>query len=127
MLDSRYPTVFLALTAALVGLGATRAPVHLHLVKSTPAANATVGVPPDSIRLWFSQGAELAVTSVKLTGPDQKAVAVAPLARGDSGLVVAPVTGSMSFGSYTVAWRTMAKDGHVARGTFSFRVQPVAR
>ena len=28
----------------------------------------------------------------------------------------------MAAGAYTVAWRTMAKDGHVARGTFAFKI-----
>lgn len=80
--------------------------------------------PPTSVRLWFSQPPELAVTTVKVTGPRPRAtaVALAPLARGDSALVVAPVKGVMAPGTYTVAWRTMAKDGHVARGTFAFTV-----
>ena len=106
----------------LAACAASRAPFHLHLVKSAPEANATVTTAPDSVRLWFSQRPELAVTSVKVTGPAQSAVALAPLARGDSALVIAPVKGKMATGSYTVAWRTMSKDGHAVRGTFSFRV-----
>src|SRR5829696_7527595 len=83
---------------AVVVVGATlliawRAPFHLHLVKSAPAANATVGAAPASIRLWFSQAPELKLTSVKVTGPGTAVVALAPLARGDSALVVAPVKG----------------------------------
>jgi len=41
--------------------------------------------------------------------------------------VVAGVKGKMAAGTYTVAWRTMAKDGHVARGTFAFTVAPAKR
>jgi len=113
----------------LLGLVAARAPFHLHLVKSRPPANATVDAVPDSIRLWFSQRPELAVTSVKVTGPGETTVALAPLAEGDSAVVIAPVKAkaSATLGSYSVAWRTMSKDGHVVRGTFSFRVQPTAR
>ena len=110
----------LALTAVV--LGAWRAPFHLHLVKSTPAANATVAAAPDSLRLWFSQAPELKLTTVKLTGPGAAAVALTALAKGDSGLVLAVVKGRMAPGPYTVAWRTMSKDGHVVRGTFAFRV-----
>jgi methionine-rich copper-binding protein CopC len=33
----------------------------------------------------------------------------------------------MAAGTYTVAWRTMAKDGHIARGTFAFTVAPAKR
>ena len=103
-------------------LGAWRAPFHLHLVKSTPAANATIAAAPDSLRLWFSQAPELKLTTVKLTGPGATPVALTSLAKGDSGLVLAAVKGRMAPGPYTVAWRTMSKDGHVVRGTFAFRV-----
>jgi methionine-rich copper-binding protein CopC len=123
----RNGTVLLAGAAMLGGLTAARPAFHLHLVKSAPPSNATVSASPDSIRLWFSQAPELAVTSVRVTRADSKAIALAPLARGDSGLVVVPVKARMSPGSYTVAWRTMAKDGHVARGTFSFRIQAPPR
>lgn len=114
-----------ALAAAVIGvtvLAAWRAPFHLHLLKSAPAANATVAAAPDSLRLWFSQAPELGVTTVKVTGPGTATVALSPLAKGDSALVVAAVKGKMAAGSYTVAWRTMAKDGHVARGTFAFKI-----
>jgi hypothetical protein len=111
-----------AKTIALLALAAWRAPFHLHLLKSVPAANATMPSAPESIRLWFSQPPELAVTSVKVTGPGSAVVPLAPLSGGDSSLVVAPVKGKMAAGAYTVVWRTMAKDGHVARGTFAFKV-----
>ena len=114
-----------ALSAVVLGaatLTAWRAPLHLHLVKSTPAANASVSSAPDSIRLWFSQAPELKLTTVKVTGPGTDAIALAPLAKGDSALVIAAVKGTMAAGSYTVAWRTMSKDGHVVRGTFAFKV-----
>jgi methionine-rich copper-binding protein CopC len=108
------------LVMAISGWSAT---FHLHLLKSVPAANATVSTAPQVIRLWFSQPPELGVTSVKVTGPTSAAVALAPLAAGDSALVVAAVKGKMAAGAYTVAWRTMAKDGHVARGTFAFTIK----
>ena len=114
------PVVTAAVT--VLALAAWSAPFHLHLVKSAPGANATVRAAPDSIRLWFSQAPELKLTSVKVTGPGTATVALAPLARRDSAVVVAPVKGKMGAGAYTVAWRTMSKDGHVVRGTFGFTV-----
>ena len=117
----------IALAFSVIALAARRAPFHLHLLKSTPAANATVTVAPDSIRLWFSQAPELKVTTVKVTGPGSAAVPLAPLASGDSSLVVAPVKAKLTAGAYTVVWRTMAKDGHVARGSFAFTIGAVRR
>ena len=119
---ARRGSAAIALAFSVIALAAWHAPFHLHLLKSTPAANATVTVAPDSIRLWFSQAPELKVTTVKVTGPGSAAVPLAPLASGDSSLVVAPVKAKLAAGSYMVAWRTMAKDGHVARGSFAFTI-----
>ena len=80
---------------------------------------------PAQLALDFAhkaQSPELGVTSVKVIGPSNATVALAPLAKRDSAAVVAAVKGAMAAGAYTVAWRTMAKDGHVARGTFAFTV-----
>src|SRR5262252_3450274 len=111
-----------ALGVGLLATSAWAAPFHLHLLKSSPEANATVPVAPDTIRLSFSQTPELKVTTVTVTGPASAAVALAPLASADSATVVAGVKGKMAAGAYTVVWRTMATDGHVARGTFTFTV-----
>ena len=119
---TRRAAALAALAISGLAAGAWAAPFHLHLVKSDPVANATVSAAPDSIRLWFSQSPELGVTSVKVIGPSNATVALAPLAKRDSAAVVAAVKGAMAAGAYTVAWRTMAKDGHVARGTFAFTV-----
>ena len=114
-----------ALAAVVLGvatLAAWSAPFHLHLLKSTPAKNETVATAPDSIRLWFSQAPELKLTTVKVTGPGTAAVELAPLAKGDSALVIAGVKGQMAAGAYSVAWRTMSKDGHVVSGSFAFKI-----
>ncbi len=122
----------LSTVAAMIGVIATAAwavPFHLHLLKSSPPADTTVPAAPDSIRLWFSQPPELKVTSVKVTGPGSAsaAIALAPLASRDSGVVVAAVRSRMPSGAYTVSWRTMAKDGHMARGSFAFTVGAAKR
>jgi hypothetical protein len=65
--------------------------------------------------------------TVTVTGPASASVPLAPLASADSATVVAGVKGKMSPGTYTVVWRTMAKDGHIARGTFAFTVAPAKR
>ena len=119
---ARRAAAFAAIVTAVLGAGAWNAPFHLHLLKSTPVANATVAAAPDSIHLWFSQKPELGVTSVKVTGPGNATVALAPLASRDSSAVVAAVKGAMKAGGYTVTWRTMAKDGHIARGSFAFTI-----
>jgi methionine-rich copper-binding protein CopC len=121
----------LTIAAAMFGvivITGWRSAFHLHLLKSAPAADTTVSAAPESIRLWFSQAPELKVTTVKVTGPNSATVALAPLTGGDSAVVVvAAVKGKMAPGTYTVSWRTIANDGHIARGTFGFTVGPASR
>lgn len=107
-----------------VATGAPAAARHLKLLKSEPAANATLPVPPTTVKLWFSQRPELAVTRVTIRGATGAERVLAPLSRGEAG--DAPITGEVGIalppGAYTIAWRTMAKDGHVLSGTVPFRV-----
>jgi methionine-rich copper-binding protein CopC len=106
--------------------------LHTHLLRSEPAANETLSVVPKAIHLWFSERVELAVTSVKLRQADSTAVPVGPARAGDARprgnpSVSASIQKSLKPGTYEVAWRTTAKDGHVAKGTFAFVIKPGAR
>ncbi len=98
-------------------------PMHLKLDKSSPTADADLTSAPASVQLWFSQPVELPVTKVTIANAAKQEIAVKSLVKADDGAVVAPVSGEMAAGSYTVSWRTMAKDGHVIKGDFSFRVK----
>jgi methionine-rich copper-binding protein CopC len=97
---------------------------HLKLVRSEPAADSTVRTPPTTVKLWFSQRPELAVTRVVLTGATGAERVLAPLARGAAkdAPIEAPVGIALAAGPYTVTWRTMARDGHVLTGRFRFTV-----
>lgn len=124
---SRLTPVRAALAAAcLLAPAAGAAAFHLTLRRAEPAMNGTVKVAPQTLRLWFTQRTELAVTAVKLVAPSGTAVPTGALARADSATapIVVPVQGAMSPGAYRVEWRTMAKDGHVQKGTYTFRLAP---
>jgi len=116
--------VMMVLCAALVVPASARTAFHLHLLRSDPAADATLAAPPSALRLTFSEAPELAVTSVRLRGPGDRAVALSALARqrGDRATVVATPRAPLAHGRYTVTWRTMSHDGHPMRGTFHFTV-----
>lgn len=108
----------LLLTAA-----APHAAMHLKLDRSEPAKDASVAAAPAAIQLWYSQEPQVKLTTVKLTGPagtvDLKPVTAAD---DDGSHLSAPVGQSLAAGAYTVAWRTLAKDGHVVSGEFGFHV-----
>lgn len=94
---------------------------HLHLLRSSPAADSTVASPP-AVQLWFTESPQLAVTSVRLTGPGGHAVRLGRVRAGAEHSVVANVQGRLAPGRYTIAWRTMSRDGHPMRGTIPFAV-----
>lgn len=102
--------------------------VHLRLVRSDPVADTALAAPPNAVKLWFSQKVDAKVTSVRVTGPNEKVMDVAPvtIAATDSAPAVAAIRGDMPAAKYKVAWRTMAADGHVVRGEFAFTVKAAA-
>ena len=116
---------FLALAVALA-VGAVpdgSAARHFGLSKSAPAADASV-TSLDEVRLWFTEE------------PGENSVAIRLVDGAGNALETGEVTTdaednrvfSVSFddyladGTYTVAWRGIGDDGHVARGDFEFSV-----
>jgi methionine-rich copper-binding protein CopC len=102
---------------------------HTHLKRALPANGAHLTTAPTSIQLWFSERPELAVTTVKLKSARGSAVALGKLSMADASdtaAVVAPVTGTLAPGQYSVTWRVMARDGHPAHGTFGFTIDAPA-
>ena len=97
---------------------------HIELERSEPAADSTVHAAPTQIRLWFSERVQLPVTTVQLIGPDSARVALGrpSQAAGTGAPVVVAVQGPMRPGRQRVVWRTMARDGHAARGAFTFTI-----
>lgn len=134
------PSLLLAAAAALLlgGLVTARAapaeivvmPVssederlHFQLDRSQPAAD-TVVPPPGEVRLWFSQGAQEDATSIRVLDASGEPVPTGDLwsseARDEHAVALSE---PLAPGGYTVAWRSMAADGHVVRGDFTFTVR----
>ena len=113
---------------ALCVVGASGfAAFHTHLKRSTPSNGSTLGVPPKALELWFTEKPELAATSVTLSTAAGAPVSLAPLSLSDgsdTAAVVAAVRGPLAPGPYLIRWRTMARDGHPARGELTFTLSP---
>jgi methionine-rich copper-binding protein CopC/putative copper export protein len=95
---------------------------HARLVRSTPAANATLATAPSELDLFFSEAPELTFTKIELTDPAGHSIALGdPKSLPAMGVRVA-ISGALAAGKYTVSWRTAASDGHTSSGKFNFIV-----
>jgi putative copper export protein/methionine-rich copper-binding protein CopC len=119
---------FLAVAAMIAATAfPSRLLAHTHLRSSSPASGAVVTAPLAELRFTFNETPEPGFTSVELTGPDGKLIALGlPVLSGSKTLVV-PVSGIASGGNYRVKWKTAGKDGHPAAGEFGFSVVGIAR
>ncbi len=120
-------TAVLALSL-LIAVGATRITdameeFHFGLSKSAPEADASVPS-PEEVRLWFTEPPEdnsIAIRVIDAAGDAVETGEAIP--DGDDGKVFSVSIGrALAEGTYTVAWRGIGDDGHVARGDFDFSV-----
>lgn len=114
--------------AALVLVTGVVLSAHLKVEKTFPTTDATVTAIPDHLQVWFSQAPTVPVSSFTLEGPDGKVTVGKPVAGKVDGKsdrsIVAPITGTITAGKYTVTWKTSGSDGHIQTGTFDFLVKP---
>jgi copper transport protein len=97
---------------------------HALLVRSTPAANAVLEVPPVQVEIFFSEPLEEKLSSIKVFDSNNLGVDV-----GDVRLDPADPTRmtvslhTLSDGVFTVTWKAVSSiDGHQTVGTFPFAV-----
>ena len=96
---------------------------HARLARSEPAAGSKSGSPL-WIKLWFSEQPEIAFSSATLKDKSGKAFSLgaAQGERSDPLQVSFSLSEALPSGTYTLAWRTVASDGHPSHGTFNFVV-----
>ena len=113
-----------ALIASLLVASAAWA-FHATLVKALPAIDGTVAAAPTTLTLWFNERPDVALSNVRLRGPDSVlVVTAAPRAAADTMAIASEVRGALAPGVYTVLYRTAGPDGHVMRGSYKFTLQP---
>lgn len=119
---------FLRLLPIFLIAGVVSLSAHLKVEKSFPAVDSTIATAPDRLQVWFSQAPTVPVSSLTLEGPDGR-VAVGKAAAGQHDgkpdrSLVAPITGTLPAGKYTVTWKTSGSDGHIQTDTFVFTFKP---
>jgi len=115
--------VLLAFCLALIFPGTSEA--HAILLRSDPAKDAVLRVPPDQVRMWFSEDLNPALsTAVVVNGAnqrvDQRDATISPNDPREMDVTLKP---NLPPAVYVVVWRTdSADDGHILVGSFLFTV-----
>jgi copper resistance protein C len=106
--------------AALFAVGPAFA--HAELVRSNPAANATVSS-PRTITLTFSERVVPAFSKFELSMPAHRMdIPVTTTVSRDGKRIVGTVGSRLMKGSYRVSWIAAGADGHKMTGSYSFKV-----
>ena len=113
-----------ALAVALIAPAAASA--HATMTGATPAEQGRVETSPNEITLRFDQSVVAPADAIVVLGADGRDHAGAIAQSHRDTVVRAHVTGLVAGEAYTVRWRIVSADGHVATGVFTFgiRVDP---
>lgn len=117
--------IALALTLSLPVVSEAGMLPHLRLKASFPAKDTTLATPPEAVKLWLSEPADLATSRIAVTDAKGAAVPTAKPTRGSrrDDPLVATFVKAPGDGSYTVTWKAMSTDGHVVDGSYRFTVK----
>ena len=120
----RLPVVLLAGVLIALAVPATETWAHAFLVRSSPAARATLSRPPERVQLWFNERLEPAYSRVSVWNREAQRVdagdvQVAPAEPTRLSVGVPPLPA----GSYAVKYRVLSVDGHVVEAEFGFTVR----
>lgn len=113
---------FCAASAALI---ASPAMAHAHLVKSDPAAKASVDA-PGKVALTFSEKLVPAFSKLDLSmamGSQSMAMPVKTSVAADGVTLIGTPQGKLPRGSYTAHWTAASSDGHKTSGSITFQVK----
>jgi copper resistance protein C len=113
----------LLVTLLLLGSGTPAAHAHAELVRSWPAAGAT-DQPVHEVQLRFGEALAEGLAQVAVTGSGGSVTSGDPVVSGSD--VVVPLKALTHAGTYAVAYRVVASDGHAEVGTFGITVSPTS-
>jgi copper transport protein len=115
----------LAASLALVTFLAAPAAAFAHatLIKTTPSFRQRVERSPTAIVLRFDQHVKVFPDYIKVLSATGRIVSGPTRTLADTRVVVAGLRKNLPRGPYTVRWRAISADGHVAAGVYTFGVR----
>lgn len=108
----------------LVLFGFSAAPVAAHggLVSATPAPNSSVRTAPPELHLRFTEAIEVSLASVALADASGKILRLIPRPDPHDVRALVAALPALPAGTFRVAWRVVAADGHATHGIYPFTV-----
>ena len=97
---------------------------HAKLIAAEPKAEATLATAPATIGLRFNDAVELTFSKIKLVDSKEATIETGPIGldHADPKTLLATVP-ALPAGLYRVLWSTVTRDGHKAKGEYSFSVK----
>ncbi len=101
---------------------------HARLLRSEPAAGASLAESPRSLRLVFSERPVAELTRIWLTraNGDRFLLGVPQRDSADQRALDFALATPLAGGNWRVDWSTASRDGHVIKGSFNFTVEQSA-
>jgi copper resistance protein C len=121
-----------AIAVAFLVVAGTPVPsrAHARLLASTPRDNELLAASPGSVHLWVNEILDHDFNSIEVffdSAPesDRQSLTAGPAeVDPDNRTHLSVPLQPLRPGSYVVHWKVLSRDGHTARGRFSFRVLP---
>ena len=112
----------LAILVGVLALGTTAASAHATLESSSPADGQSVPTSPSEIRITFSEAVTTISGGLSVLDADGKTVDVGNSEVVDGRTLVAPISETLSDGTYVTTYRVLSADGHPVSGSLLFGV-----
>ena len=100
---------------------------HVALLRSEPAKDARLAVPPTRLHLVFSEAVEPSTSRIELVSPLDERFTLRPARPASDSVqhLEAAVPALSVGGTYRVEWRLIGADGHPVTGSYSFAIDSI--
>jgi copper transport protein len=100
---------------------------HVTLLRSSPAKDARLAIPPATVHLEFSETAEPSTSRIELVTPANERIALRPRRPANDSIhhLDADVPPLPVAGAYRLEWRVIGLDGHPVSGAFGFTIDSI--
>ena len=95
---------------------------HSLLLESSPAAGVTLTDSPPQISLRFNNRIEKKLSTIRVLDERGASRPVTVLVADGPAERLTAALPPLAIGSWRVEWQVLSTDGHIVRGSFSFRI-----